>query len=99
MLDLPADQLATIRGILAEYVPHAKVWAFDSRVHGTASRFSDLDLAVEDVEEMSLRTLGNLRHAFQESDLPISLDLLDMRTVNGPFKKIVERQRLPILNW
>lgn len=96
MLDLPADQLATIRSILAEHVPHAKVWAFGSRVHGTASRFSDLDLAVEDVEEMSLRTFGNLRHAFQESDLPISVDLLDMRTVKGPFKKIVEQQRIPI---
>lgn len=85
-----------VRAILAEHVPHAKVWAFGSRVHGTAVRFSDLDLAVEDVKELSLRTFGNLRHAFQESDLPISVDLLDMRTVKGPFKKIVEQQRVPI---
>ena len=96
MLDLPADQLAMVRAILAEHVPHAKVWAFGSRVLGTAVRFSDLDLAVEDVEVMSLRTFGNLRYAFQESNLPISVDLLDMRTVKGPFKKIVEQQRVPI---
>lgn len=94
MLDLPAKQLAIVRAILAEHVPHAKVWAFGSRVLGTAKRFSDLDLAVEDIEELSISSWGNLRHAFQESDLPIRVDLLDMRTVKQPFKRIVERQRV-----
>lgn len=94
MLDLPAKQLAIVRAILAEHVPHAKVWAFGSRVLGTARRFSDLDLAVEDHEELSISSWGNLRHAFQESDLPISVDILDMRTVKQPFKRIVERQRV-----
>ncbi len=96
MLDLPAKQLAIVRAILAEHVPHAKVWAFGSRVLGTAKRFSDLDLAVEDKEALSITSWGNLRHAFQESDLPISVDILDMRTVKQPFKRIVERQRVTL---
>lgn len=96
MLDLPAEQLAMVRAILAEHVPHAKVWAFGSRVLGTAKRFSDLDLAVEDAEELSLSTWGNLKHAFEESNLPISVDILDMRTVKQPFKRIVEQQRFPL---
>ncbi|MBS1945702.1 MAG: nucleotidyltransferase domain-containing protein, partial [Bacteroidetes bacterium] len=60
MLDLPADQLAIVRAILAEHVPHAKVWAFASRVRGTAKPFSDLDLAVEENKELSIGTWGNL---------------------------------------
>ncbi|MBS1939036.1 MAG: nucleotidyltransferase domain-containing protein [Bacteroidetes bacterium] len=96
MLDLPADQLAIVRAILAEHVPHANVWAFGSRVLGTAKRFSDLDLAVEDKKELSISTWGNLHHAFQESDLPISVDILDMRTVKQPFKRIVEQQRVAL---
>lgn len=96
MLDLPAGQLAIVRAILAQHVPHAKVWAFGSRVLGTAKRFSDLDLAIEDREDLSIRTWGNLRHAFEESDLPISVDILDMRTVKQPFKGIVERQRVEL---
>lgn len=96
MLDLPADQLALVRAILDRHVPHAKVWAFGSRVQGTAERFSDLDLAIEDTEELSLRTLGNLKHDFIESDLPISVDILDMRTVKQPFKGIVVRQRVAL---
>lgn len=96
MLDLPADQLAVVRAILAEHLPHAKVWAYGSRVQGTAKRFSDLDLAVEDKEELSISTWGNLHHAFQESDLPISVDILDMHAVKQPFRKIVMEQRIPI---
>lgn len=96
MLDLPADQLAIVRAILAKHLPHAKVWAFGSRVLGTAKRFSDLDLAVEDKKELSISSWGNLRDAFQESDLPISVDILDMRTVKQPFKRIVEQQRVAL---
>lgn len=97
MLDLPADQLAMVREILVKHVPHAKVWAFGSRVRGTAWKFSDLDLAIEDSGELSLRTLGDLRHAFSESDLPILVDFIDMRTVRMPFKRIIKEQRVPIL--
>ncbi len=96
MLDLPPDQLAVVRAILAEQVPAARVWAFGSRVLGTAQKFSDLDLAIEDKEELPLATKGRLRHAFAESDLPISVDILDMRTVKQPFKGIVERQRVAL---
>lgn len=97
-MDLPADQLALVRAILAKHVPHAKVvWAFGSRVRGTAWKFSDLDLAIEDSGELSLRTLGDLRHAFSESDLPILVDFIDMRTVRMPLKRIIKEQRVPIM--
>ena len=71
-------------------------WAFGSRVLGTAKKFSDLDIAIEAEDELSIGTLGDLRYAFAESNLPISVDLLDMRTVRKPFKQIVEGQRVPL---
>ncbi|HQV37590.1 MAG: nucleotidyltransferase domain-containing protein [Flavobacteriales bacterium] len=86
MLELSSDHLAIVRAILAEHVPQAKAWAFGSRVLGTAKKFSDLDIAIEAEDELSIGTLGDLRYAFAESDLPISVDLLDMRTVRMPFK-------------
>lgn len=97
MPDLPIDQLAMVREILAKHVPRAKVWAFGSRVLGTAQKFSDLDLAIEDDGELSLLTMGNLRHAFSESDLPIMVDFLDMHTVMGTFRRIVKEQRVEIV--
>jgi len=93
MLDLTSEQLAIVRSILAEHIPQATAWAFGSRVLGTAKKFSDLDLAIDAGHELSIGTLGDLRYAFAESDLPITVDLLDMHTARKPFKQIVERQR------
>jgi predicted nucleotidyltransferase len=49
-LDLPADQLALVREILMKHVPHAKVWAFGSRVQGTAKKFNDLPILVNFID-------------------------------------------------
>ena len=46
MLDLPENQLQLVRGILQEIAPDREVWAFGSRVKGTAKPYSDLDLVI-----------------------------------------------------
>ncbi|MCO6481449.1 MAG: hypothetical protein J5I62_01520 [Flavobacteriales bacterium] len=79
------------------HVPHAKFRAFGSRVPVTACKFSDLDLAIEDTKELSPRTMGDLRHTFSESDLPILMGLIAMRSVRMPFKRIITEQRVPIV--
>ncbi|MBK6626307.1 MAG: nucleotidyltransferase domain-containing protein [Flavobacteriales bacterium] len=96
MLDLHPDHRAEVRRILAEQVPGAKAWAFGSRVKGTARPFSDLDLAIDAGAELDLATLAELRHAFQESDLPISVDLLDLRAVRPAIKRRVRMEQVPI---
>lgn len=96
MLDLHPDHRAEVRRILAEQVPGAKAWAFGSRVKGTARRFSDLDLAIDAGAELDLATLAGLRHAFQESDLPIIVDLLDLRAVRPAIKRRVRMEQVPI---
>lgn len=96
MLDLHPDHRAEVRRILAERVPGAKAWAFGSRVKGTARRFSDLDLAIDAGTELDLATLADLRHAFQESDLPMSVDLLDLRAVRPSFRRRVGQEQVPI---
>lgn len=96
MLDLHPDHRAEVRRILAEQVPGAKAWAFGSRVKGTARRFSDLDLAIDAGAELDLATLAGLRHAFQESDLPIIVDLLDLRAVRPAIKRRVRMEQVAI---
>jgi predicted nucleotidyltransferase len=46
VLDLRPDQLQIVQHILQRRVPTFDVWAFGSRVKGTAKPYSDLDLAV-----------------------------------------------------
>ena len=69
MVDLPNEQLARIRAVLEHEIPHAKVFAFGSRVRGNAARWSDVDLAVDTGHRLTIPELGALREAFSESDV------------------------------
>ena len=89
MLDLDPRYLAMLFPILDKHVPGARVWAFGSRVKGTATKFSDLDLAIEASEPLDLRTLALL-----DQDLPIKVDVLDLAGLTASFRKLVEAQRV-----
>lgn len=97
MLDLEQRHLATVQDILARHVPHARVWAFGSRVTGHAKPFSDLDLAVEAAGELGLGVLGALREDFSESYLPMMVDVLDLNGISAEFRQVVERDRVAII--
>ena len=77
MLDLSSHHLTLVRAILNQYVPHARVVAFGSRVKGTAKPYSDLDLAIIANTPLSFSTRTRLKEAFSESDLPFMVDIAD----------------------
>ncbi len=79
VIDLPQGQLALVRGILAAHVAGLEVRAFGSRVASNARPWSDLDLAIVSPEPIDLTTLAYLRDDLAESDLPISVDVVEWR--------------------
>ena len=70
-------QLQAIQNILARQVPQAQVFAFGSRVNGTPRKYSDIDLAIALPQPLGLRKLRQLKDAFEDSDLPICVDIVD----------------------
>ena len=90
MIDLPPEQLATVRRILNEQVPECEVCAFGSRVNGTPKPYSDLDLIVIGPERLSLGRMAALREAFEESDLPIRVDVLDWHATSENFQQVID---------
>jgi type I restriction enzyme S subunit len=76
-IDLEPHLLQRVRSILRQHVPDCEVWAFGSRVGSSSKSFSDLDLAVIAAKELPTRQLALLAHAFEHSDLPIKIDVLD----------------------
>jgi len=92
MIELAAQHLDEIRRILGKHVPNCEVRAFGSRVNGTAKHYSDLDLAVVGAGLLSDDTLRHLKEAFEESDLPFRVDMLDWHAVSPEFKKVIEKQ-------
>jgi len=41
---------------------------------------------------MSINSLGELSEAFQESDLPFRVDLIDWHRISPEFRKVIEQK-------
>ena len=91
-----SDYLAIVQEILRRHVPDREVWAFGSRVRGTARDASDLDLCIRGDESMGFERLGRLRDAFSASVLPFRVDVVDWATTAEGFRGIVERDRVVV---
>lgn len=90
MICASQNELATILAILEKHVPKGKVFAFGSRFTRTNRAYSDLDLAVDTGRPMSIDERGRLCEAFEESNLPYRVDVIDYRSISPEFKKIVD---------
>ena len=77
-IDIKPHWLTMVLAILREHIPDHEVRAFGSRVRGQPRPFSDLDLAICGDVPLDDATLVDLRDAFEESDLPIVVDVVPM---------------------
>ncbi len=90
-VDLNPNYLETVMRILAEHVPECEVRAFGSRATWTAKDYSDLDMAIVGEGSLDRRTLGRLKEAFEESSLPMRVDVLDWHATSKSFREVIER--------
>ena len=94
------DHMRMVCGILQKHLlPDVRAWVFGSRAKWTATDASDLDLALEGDGKIGYETMDALECAFEESDLPYKVDVVDLHRVNHSFRHIIEAQMttLPIL--
>jgi len=89
MIDVKEKDLNTVKEILKEYVPGFEVRVFGSRVEGRAKLYSDLDLAIVGKDRIAKSVLIQLKDAFQESDLPFRVDVVDWKRISAEFQKII----------
>jgi predicted nucleotidyltransferase len=94
---LSESDLSIVQDILARYVPNRPVFVFGSRANGRAQRRSDLDLAVGGTEPLNFRIQGELADAFDESDLPIEVDVVDLSAVSETFRKRIMSEWIELI--
>lgn len=96
MLD---DQLLqTVKDILFSVIPKDayKAYIFGSRATGNARKFSDIDIGIEGAK-LSIETYFNLKDAFEESDIPYTIDIVEMNETSESFQQVA-RQKVINLN-
>lgn len=87
MINITDEQKQIVLHILNYYVPDSLVLAFGSRVRGDFRKYSDLDLLVIGADKLSINEWGELVEAFQESELPFRVDVVDGHTVSVEFRQ------------
>ena len=88
---LPPEQLEMVLSLTQAHLPGVEVWAYGSRVRGNPRRYSDLDL-VAFTEPGQSAQADDLREAFEESDLPIRVDLFLWDELPDSFHREIERE-------
>ena len=74
-----------------------QIFIFGSRVTGKAKKFSDFDVGIFGKKPISFETLGLIDEAFENSDLPYIINVVDFSMVPKNFKKIA-LSKIKILN-
>lgn len=95
--EIRPDHLRMVQGILRRQLPAGvRVWVFGSRARGGARTWSDLDLALEGPAPLDEDTLLAVTDAFEESELSLRVDVVDLARVSERFRRIVEAERTPL---
>ena len=89
MIDISSENLKIVLDILKDFVPDYEVRVFGSRYKHTAKKYSDLDLAIAANNETYWEIIPDLKDAFQESDLPFRVDVIDWNRTEESFKEAI----------
>ena len=85
-IDLPDAHKRLVLEIIRRRLPDATIWVYGSRAKGSARRYSDLDLMLDNRGKgIPGSVMGNLDEDFDESDLPIIVELRDMAETDAAF--------------
>jgi predicted nucleotidyltransferase len=95
VLDLDNSDLDLVLPILQQYVPGETVYVFGSRATGKTRFLSDLDLVLDRTEPLDPQVMRERSEAFDQSDLPIRVDVVDLATVTETFRRRVLAERIP----
>jgi len=91
-IQINPKQLMFIKNSLKQTFPDATIYVFGSRVKGTAKKYSDIDIAIDNKKPIPLKELSHIEEIFSESDLPILVDLVDWHRISSEFQTVIKNQ-------
>ncbi len=96
-MQLSPEHYKIVRDILHTLVPERDVRVFGSRARGDAKPHSDLDLVLLGSELLKGAIRAQLELAFEESDLPFRVDLVEWDAISPSFRKAIEDECHPFM--
>jgi predicted nucleotidyltransferase len=76
-----------LTSIIKKHLPSVKIYLFGSRARGDYKSTSDIDIALDAGKKIDLYTLSLIKEEIEESSIPFTVDVVDLYTASGDFKK------------
>ena len=95
-IDITTEDLKTVLALLQRHLPDTAAWVYGSRVKWTSTPKSDLDLVVFATPEQRPQ-VGDLREAFEESNLPFRIDLFVWDDAPDSFRRRIEAEHVVLV--
>ena len=73
-----------------------QAFIFGSRASGNNARWSDLDIGLTSRKKLAGSTREKIREAFENSNIPFKIDLVDFDQVSSEFKKVALKKIIPL---
>ena len=85
---------AIVKKILFQFLDPQKdkAFIFGSWAVGNARKFSDIDIGIQSSRQIPNGMLSDLEEAFEESNLPYIVEVVDFNTVSEKFKTIASQK-------
>lgn len=86
--------ISEIKKIIFRFLDPKKdrVFIFGSRATGRGKEFSDIDIGVKSDKQIDLLLLSNISEAFDESNIPYIVDIVDFSTISKTFENIASEK-------
>lgn len=95
-MDLKPEHRKIVCDLLECHLPGREVRLFGSRANGTTKPHSDIDLVIMGDELLPVTTMRILRDAFDDSDLPFQVDLVEWAGTSEEFKRVIAATAIPL---
>ncbi len=92
LIDLQDKEYREVKKILSLCF-EKEVWVFGSRVSWATNKYSDLDLVIFDATP---EQIGDLKEAFEESNLLFTVDILSWENIPDDFKNNIKKKYVVI---
>jgi len=97
MIDLDAATRQKVEFVLGRFLPETEVRLVGSRTRSRAKRQADIDLLVMRPEPLSPLERALLNTAFEESDIPFKVDVIEWGCLTLSFRQRLTEGGAPVL--
>jgi uncharacterized protein len=77
--------------IIRMYLPTCKIFLFGSRAKGTHTTGSDIDIAIDNITEISNKIMGKIKEEIEASTIPFFVDVVDIHAVTNEMKEQIKK--------